>query len=231
MKKINCVVADDEELARGIIENYIGKVEQLHLVASCFNGAQVYNALKNNPVDLLFLDIQMPQLTGIELLRTLKDPPRVIVTTAFREFALEGYELNVIDYLLKPVPFDRFLRAIDKAMAVQAVVPSQPEPQRTFIDVRSDRKMIRIVLRDILYVEGLKDYVKIHTPDKIIITYLTLGQVEAQLPATLFIRVHRSYLISLDHITAWSQSQVEIGRHSIPIGSSYAKDVLKRFEG
>jgi DNA-binding LytR/AlgR family response regulator len=222
MKKINCVVADDEQLAREVIENYIGTVEQLHLVASCSNGAQVYNAIKAGPIDLLFLDIQMPQLTGIELLRTLKDPPRVILTTAYREFALEGFELNVVDYLLKPVSLERFLKAIDKVTAGQAAI--------AFIDVRSDRKMIRIPLRDILFVEGLKDYVKIHTPGKVIITYLTLGHVEAQLPANPFIRVHRSFLISLEHITAWSQSQIEIGQYSIPIGSSYIKTVLKKLE-
>src|ERR1700748_3165687 len=179
MKKINCVVADDEQLARGIIEDYIQKVDRLHLLASCSNGAAVYNILKNHPVDLLFLDIQMPQLTGIELLRTLNQPPPVVLTTAYREFALEGYELNVIDYLLKPISFDRFLKAVDKFESLrnpETITPGNSpagdidRDRQTFIYIKSDKKMIRILLKDILYVEGLKDYVKIQTTDKAAMT-------------------------------------------------------------
>ena len=236
MKKINCVVADDEQLARGIIESYIHRLDHLHLAASCSSGTEVYNALKNNAVDLLFLDIQMPQLTGIELLRTLKSPPPVILTTAYREFALEGYELNVIDYLLKPVSFERFLNAVDKFELLRnpGRVPPDHIPdttstsQQAFIYVKSEKKMVRILLKDILYVEGLKDYVKIHTADKAIITYQTLTALEEKFPANRFLRVHRSYIISMDHITAYSQAQIEIGKNSIPIGSSYGKEVLSR---
>lgn len=240
MKKINCVIADDEELARGIIESYIGKVEQLQLVATCANGAEVYNTLKNNAVDLLFLDIQMPQLTGIELLRTIKNPPPVIMTTAYREFALEGYELNVIDYLLKPISFERFLRAIDKyeslrnpgntAISHHNPLPETNTDQQAFIYVKSDKKMVRILLKDILYIEGLKDYVKIQLADKSIVTYQTMNYFEEKFSANQFIRVHRSYIISMDHISAYSASQIEIGKKSIPIGSSYAKEVLKKLE-
>jgi DNA-binding LytR/AlgR family response regulator len=237
MKKINCVVADDEQLARGIIEDYIQKVDRLHLLASCSNGAAVYNILKNQPVDLLFLDIQMPQLTGIELLRTLNQPPPVVLTTAYREFALEGYELNVIDYLLKPISFDRFLKAVDKFESIRnpgTITPGNSpaddidKDRQTFIYIKSDKKMIRILLKDILYVEGLKDYVKIQTTDKAVITYQTLGSFEQRLPANRFLRVHRSYIISLDHITAYSQTLIEIGKAGIPIGSSYSKEVLTR---
>ena len=238
MKKINCIVADDEELARGIIESYINKVDRLNLVALCANGAEVYNALKNNTVDLLFLDIQMPQLTGIELLRTLKSPPPVIMTTAYREFALEGYELNVIDYLLKPIGFERFLKALDKYeslknpdnQVVESQVKEVKDDQQGFIYVKSDKKMVRILLKDILYIEGLKDYVKIHLAEKSIITYQTLTYFEEKFSANHFIRVHRSYIISLDHISAYSASQIEIGKNSIPIGSSYGKDVLRKLE-
>jgi DNA-binding LytR/AlgR family response regulator len=236
MKKINCVVADDEQLARGIIESYIHRLDHLDLAASCSSGTEVYNALKGNTVDLLFLDVQMPQLTGIELLRTLNSPPPVIMTTAYREFALEGYELNVIDYLLKPVSFERFLKAVDKFEALRnpgRVLP-HPMPDTTpteaFIYVKSEKKMVRILLKDILYVEGLKDYVKIHTADKAIITYQTLISLEEKFPANRFLRVHRSYIISLDHITAYSQVQIEIGKIAIPIGSSYGKEVLNRLE-
>lgn len=237
MKKINCIVADDEELAREIIESYINKIEELNLVAICSNGTEVYNALKNNPADLLFLDIQMPQLTGIELLRTLKNPPPVILTTAYREFALEGYELNVIDYLLKPIGFDRFLKAIDKFESIRNPgsittnsPPKESNDEQAFIYVKSDKKMVRVMLKDILYIEGLKDYVKIHLIDKSIITYQTLTYFEEKFSANHFMRVHRSYIISLDHISAYSASHIEIGKNSIPIGSSYGKDVLKKLE-
>ena len=237
MKKINCIVADDEELARGIIESYINKIEELNLVAVCSNGAEVYNALKNNPADLLFLDIQMPQLTGIELLRTLKNPPPVILTTAYREFALEGYELNVIDYLLKPIGFDRFLKAIDKFESIRNPgsiithsLPKGSNDEQAFIYVKSEKKMVRVMLKDILYIEGLKDYVKIQLTDKPIITYQTLTYFEEKFSANHFMRVHRSYIISLDHISAYSASHIEIGKNSIPIGSSYGKDVLKKLE-
>jgi DNA-binding LytR/AlgR family response regulator len=237
MKKINCVVADDEQLARGIIEDYIHSVDRLQLVASCSNGTAVYNALKTHPVDLLFLDIRMPQLTGIELLRTLNHPPPVVLTTAYREFALEGYELNVIDYLLKPISFERFLKAVDKFESIRnpgAIAPDTGPAHGTlqdrpaFIYVKSDKKMIRILLGDILFVEGLKDYVRICTVDKAVITYQTLSYFEQRLPANRFVRVHRSYIISLDHITAYSQTLIEIGKESIPIGSSYSKEVLKK---
>lgn len=236
MKKINCIVADDEELARGIIESYIGKIDNLNLVTSCTNGAEVYNALKNTSVDLLFLDIKMPQLTGIELLRTLKKPPLVVLITAYREYALEGYELNVIDYLLKPVSFDRFLKAIDKYEFITgngsiAAEPVEVNNDQSFIYVKSDKKMIRVLLKDILYIEGLKDYVKIHLPGKTIITYQTLTYFEEKLPETNFIRVHRSFIISLSHISAYTATQIEIDKNTIPIGSTYSKNVLKKLEG
>jgi DNA-binding LytR/AlgR family response regulator len=239
MKNINCIVADDEELARGIIEGYIHKLDELKLIASCSNGVEVYNALKVNTVDLLFLDIQMPQLTGIELLRTLKNPPPVILTTAYREFALEGYELNVIDYLIKPISFERFLKAVDKyelirnpgSAAVNSAETELKDNTQAFIYVKADKKMVRILLSDILYIEGLKDYVKIHTPNKAIITYQTLTYFEEKLPANQFIRVHRSFIISLHHISAYSLTQIDIGKSSIPIGSTYGKNVLQKLGG
>lgn len=233
---INCIIADDEELARGIIESYVGRLDNLNLVATCTNGAEVYNALKSNAVDLLFLDIKMPQLSGIELLRTLKNPPLVIMTTAYREFALEVYELNVIDYLLKPISFERFLKAIDKYEFIRnpgnITTPGPPAAgvsnPADFMYIKSDKKMVRVLLNDILYIEGLKDYVKIHTADKTVITYQTLTYFEEKLPADGFIRVHRSFIISTAHISAYSATQVEIGKQVIPIGNTYAKDVMKR---
>ncbi|UOE48913.1 LytTR family DNA-binding domain-containing protein [Mucilaginibacter sp. SMC90] len=236
MKIINCIVADDEELARSIIERYIAQLPQLRLVASCSNGAETFTALKNSKADLLFLDIKMPQLSGLELLRSVKNPPPVILTTAFREFALESFELNVIDYLLKPIPFDRFLKAIEKYESLTNP-PGLNEPQKddltddikeAFIYIKADKKMVRVLLKDILFIEGLKDYVQVHTADKRIITYQTLNYFEEKLPLGHFMRVHRSYIISLNHIQSYSASEIEISSRLVPIGSTYARSVLKQ---
>jgi DNA-binding LytR/AlgR family response regulator len=237
MKKINCIIADDEALAREVIATHVQKTEHLSLVASCTNGIEVFNVLKSKPADLLFLDIQMPHLTGIELLRTLKDPPAVIITTAYREFAIEGYDLNVIDYLLKPVSFERFLRAVDryellKNPAITKITghaaDDRKDDSKAFIYIKSDKKMIRVLFKDLFYIEGLKDYVRVHTAGESIITYQTLTYFEEKLSNNHFIRVHRSYIVSLNHINAYSATQIEIGKVSIPIGSSYAKDVFKK---
>jgi DNA-binding LytR/AlgR family response regulator len=233
---INCLIADDEKLAREVMQNYLSKLHNLKLVAACTNGMEVYEALRKEKIDLLFLDIQMPQLTGIELLRMLKNSPPVIITSAYREFALEGYELNVIDYLLKPVSFERFLKAVDKYINTKAPGNIMPEPpiqatktdDRAFIYVKADKKMVRLLLKDILYIEGLKDYVKIHTTGKPVVTYQTLTYLEEKLSADSFIRVHRSFIISLHHINAFTGTNIEIGQVNIPIGSSFAKDVLNR---
>jgi DNA-binding LytR/AlgR family response regulator len=236
MRKVNCIIADDEALARNIIKNHVGRLERLQVIATCTNGLEVYAAIKATNADLLFLDIQMPQLTGIELLRTVKNPPAVIITTAYGEFALEGYELNVIDYLLKPIPFERFLKAIDKYETwVNPGHLPQPMPQPfavsqgdPFIYVKSEKKMVRILLRDILYIEGLKDYVKIHMPEKQIVTYQTLSYFEEKLPAGQFMRVHRSYIVALGSIVSFSAAELSIGNTALPIGSTYSKEVAKR---
>jgi DNA-binding LytR/AlgR family response regulator len=237
MMKINCIVADDEALAREVIENHVRRIDQLHISAVCTNGIEVYNTLKSKPADLLFLDIQMPHLTGIDLLRTLKRPPSVIITTAYREFAIEGYELNVIDYLLKPISFERFLKAIDKYQSLNnpshvktavALSNDRDEYPGSFIYIKSDKKMVRIMLKDLLYIEGLKDYVRVHTIHGAMITYHTLTYFEEKLSNDLFVRTHRSYIVSLNHINSYSAVQIDIGKVAIPIGSSYAKDVLKK---
>ncbi len=236
MKKITCIIADDEALAREVIERHVQKIEQLQLAAACSNGLEVFNTLKTTPADILFLDIQMPHLTGIELLRTLKNPPAVIITTAYREFAIEGYELNVIDYLLKPVSFERFLKAVYKyellnPMQVKITAPppgDKKDDSKAFIYVKSDKRMVRVMLHDLLYIEGLKDYVRVHTTQGPIITYQTLTYFGEKLSNDQFIRIHRSYIVSLNHISAYSATQIEIGKISIPIGGSYARDVFEK---
>jgi len=236
LKKINCIIADDEPLARDVIKRHISQLERLHIVATCANGLEAFTAIKNTQADLLFLDIQMPNLTGIELLRTVKNPPAVILTTAYPEFALEGYELNVIDYLLKPVSFERFLKAIDKYetwvnpgsqsnIVVQQTLADRIEP---FIYVKADKKMVKIFLKDILYIEGLKDYIKIHTTGNEVITYQSLTYFTEKLPAGFFMRVHRSYIVALAHINSFSAIEINIGDAAIPIGTTYAREVGKQ---
>jgi len=234
MKKIDCIIADDETLAREVIESHVSKIDRLSIVATCNNGAAVFNALKVHKPDLLFLDIQMPHITGIELLRTLKNPPAVIITTAYRDYAIEGYELNVIDYLLKPISFERFLKAIDKyemwvepgRKEISATFAEEPKANDgAFIYIKSNKKMIRLMLADILYIEGLKDYVKIHTAGQDYITYQTLTYFDEKLPADSFLRVHRSYIISTRYINAYTATHIEIGKENIPIGNTYAREV------
>lgn len=236
MNQIRCLIADDEQLAISIIESHLAKLPNLMVTGTCTNGIQVYQFLKENPVDLLFLDIQMPELTGLELLRTLKDPPSVILTTAYREFALEGFEFNVIDYLLKPISFERFLKAISKFESIGSTkiinytsVPQQLNSfDQPFIYVKSDKKMVRVMLKDIQYIEGLKGFINIHTADRDIITYQTLYDLEENLSPDHFVRIHRSFIISLNFVTAFSASHVEIGTKELPIGGSYAEALQKK---
>ncbi len=236
MKKINCIIADDEPLARAVIARHVAQLDRLHIVATCSNGLEAFTAIKQTKADLLFLDIQMPNLTGIELLRTVKHPPAVILTTAFPEFALEGYELNVIDYLLKPISFERFLKAIDKYETwvdpgkTANLIPEPPKADRVeaFIYVKADKKMVKIFLKDILYMEGLKDYIKIHTIGSDIITYQSLTYFTEKLPADQFVRAHRSYIVGLSHIHSFSVTEMQIGDAVIPIGATYAREVGKK---
>lgn len=234
MKKIKCLIADDEQLSLDVLESYVLQLDKLQLVARCRNGIEVFNTLKEQKVDLAFLDIEMPRLTGIELLRSLQHPPKVILTTAFRNFAYEGFELNVLDYLLKPVSFEKFLKAVDKyesttghtATVSDRAPNSPPDISTSFIYVKADKKMIKIFLKDILFIEGMKDYVKIRTMEKETITYQTMSYFEEKLPDHSFLRAHRSFIVALDKITAYSASKIEIMKWEIPIGQFYQRAVL-----
>ncbi len=230
MKKIRCIIADDEVLSLEILEGYILKLDNYHLVARCRNGMEVFNTLKAEPVDLLFLDIQMPQLTGIELAKSVKEIPPIIFTTAFREYAVDGYELNAIDYLMKPISFDRFLRAIDKFET--ALLPSSVNHQRDvvkvassspFIYVKSGKKTVKVFLKDILFIEGAKEFVRIRTTQGEVVTYQTLQDFEQRLPDTTFLRIHRSYIVAVDHIRSYSTTHVEVEDIELPIGHSYQR--------
>jgi len=236
MQKIKCLIADDEQLSLEVLESYIRQLDKLELVARCRNGIEVFNTLKDHRVDLAFLDIEMPRLTGIELVRTLQHPPKVVFTTAFRDFAYEGFELNVLDYLLKPVSFEKFLKAVDKyesmtgiaAAAVRRPEAALPDISNSFIYVKADKKMIKIFLKEILFIEGMKDYVKIRTADRDTITYQTLGYFEEKLPESRFMRVHRSFIVAVDKVTAYAAGKIEIMQWEIPIGQYYQKEVLRK---
>lgn len=234
---IRCMIVDDEPLALDVLENYIDKIDNLELVARVDNAIEAFNQLTRDPVDLVFLDIQMPKLTGIDLLKNMSHPPRVIFTTAYRDYALAGYELDVIDYLLKPISFDRFLRAVNKVFQVSAApgmihkVPSvskrESQPyQEAFLYLKADKKMVKILLKDILYIESLKDYVRVKTTEKSVTAYQRISYMEEKLPEARFVRIHRSYIVAKDKVDAFSNNSVEVGEMELPIGRNYRNEVL-----
>ena len=231
-KTIRCLLADDEPPAREIIRRYVGNIPELQLVQECSNAMQVLSFLQMDEVDLIFLDINMPQLKGIELLKILKNPPRIILTTAYAEYALEGYELDVVDYLLKPIQFERFVKAVHKAVQLNTTTINQALPQtdvkqESFVYFRADRKMVKVVLDDILYIESMKDYIKIVTREGTLITKQSITSVEAMLPANLFIRTHRSFIVSLQKIKSFTHELIEIEKNQIPIGKLFRNGVMK----
>lgn len=229
---IRCLIVDDEPPAREIIRRYIHEVPTLELAGECANAIQAFSLLQQQSVDLMFLDIRMPQLNGTDFLKTLKNPPKVILTTAYSEYALEGYELDVIDYLMKPIPFDRFLKAVNKAyqqpvVKTEAAIVSEERKNGSFVYFRADRKMVKVMLQDILYIESMKDYVKVFTMQGMIITKQSISSVEAMLPEKEFIRSHRSYIVSVRHIKSFTSELIEIHNTEIPIGKLFRNEVMK----
>ncbi len=227
---MNVILVDDEPLAQEVVETHISKFPSLHLVAKCSNAVEALHALQQNDIDLMFLDIQMPQISGIDFLKTLPNPPKVILTTAFSEYAMDGYDLNVVDYLLKPISFDRFAKAVNKAISQESKASDQ-EPvgsskdSADYIFVKADKKLIKIHFNDIFYIEGLKDYVILHTPTGRVVTLQTMKSLETKLPQDLFMRIHRSYIVNLGNITIIEGNTIQIGKKIIPIGKNY-KDTL-----
>lgn len=235
---LTCVVVEDEPLARNLIEQYILKVSHLQLVKSFSNPLAALDFLRSNSVDILFSDIQMPEITGISLLKILPKKPLVILTTAYSEYALEGYELDVVDYLLKPITLERFLKAVERATQrftplstnslPETMLQVEPSPQSIF--VKDGTKLVKIRLNEILYIEGLKDYVSIYTKDKKVVTLQTLKSLEAQLISHQFIRVHHSYIVSFEAIDAIEKEKIQIGKVWIPISDTYRKSFKEFME-
>lgn len=233
---ITCIIVDDEPMARDVIRRYVEKTPSLNFLGEFGNAIDALLFLQEQAVDLIFLDIRMPQLSGTEFVRSLPKAPKIVFTTAFKEYAHEGYELDVVDYLLKPIRFDRFLRAVNKAFPqkqeIDAAGPviENNKPAHSFIYLRVDRKMVKVLLDDITYIESDKDYVKVFTENGFVITRQTIASVEAMLSESHFVRIHRSYIVSLNKIKSFTAETVEINRKELPIGRIYRNSVLKQLE-
>ncbi|MEM6723541.1 MAG: LytTR family DNA-binding domain-containing protein [Bacteroidota bacterium] len=228
---IKCVIIDDEPLARQLLGEYLEKTPELDLFADFSTAIEGLQFVQEQPVDLIFLDIQMPDLTGIQFLKILKGKCPVILTTAYSKYALEGYEHDVIDYLLKPITFERFLQAVQKAKdRIQHVSISEPNPTADYFFVKSEYKTLKINYDQVLYLQGLGDYVAIHTTNGKVLTLENLRDLAGRLPGHLFIRVHRSFLIALSAIEYIERNRIVIGAERIPLGNSYAKAFWKRIE-
>ena len=236
--KLNCIIVEDEPLARNLLVEYVKKVPSLHLLEAFSNPLAAMEALRAANVDVLFLDVQMPEITGISLLKILKKRPLVVLTTAYSQYALEGYELDIVDYLLKPITFERFLKSVDKIMQrVESPTPTKPilvdstaTSSPTFIFVKDGTKLVKVKLDEILYIEGLKDYVTIHTLNQKIVTLQRLKVLEEQLPGNKFIRIHNSYIVSLNGIDAIHKNEVQIKGANLPIGDTYRKSFKEFIE-
>jgi DNA-binding LytR/AlgR family response regulator len=235
----SCIIVEDEPLARSLLENYIQKVPYLQLIQSFSDPLKALDFLRDNTVDIMFSDIQMPEITGITLLKILQKKPLIILTTAYSEYAIEGYELDVLDYLLKPITFERFLKSVEKAslrlntnqnststeksIPETIIVNNSVEAIQPFIFVKDGTKLVKIKLNEIMYIEGLKDYVTIYTTQQKIVSLQTLKALETQLPEKQFIRIHNSYIIALEWIESIQREKVQIGKAYLPISDTYRK--------
>ena len=224
-KTVRCLLVDDEPLAISLLQKHIGQLDFLEIVDSCNGALKAAEILRREEVDLLFLDIRMPAIGGIELLKMLRHPPKVIVTTAYREYALDGYDLDIVDYLLKPITFERFFKAIERYLRNQPLAAATGEGAGVLY-VKSGYKNVKVLLEEILYVESLKDYVKICTPGGAITAKYKISELEAELGAKGFLRIHRGFIVNMRRVTAFTASEVEIGAIELPIGESYKELVF-----
>ncbi len=233
------MAVDDEPPALNVLQKHIEALPSLTLTATCCNAVEAFEKMQQHHIDLLFLDIQMPQILGTDFIRTLKNPPKVIFTTAYRKFAVEGFSLNAVDYLLKPISFERFLKAVSKAMDLTLSSPSDEGGissieknkylTKTHLYFKVDRKMVKVILEEILYIESLKDYVKIVMKANTIITKQSISSLEEMLPKTNFIRIHRSYIIALNKVDSFNHELIVINKIELPISRMYRHEFSKRF--
>lgn len=229
--RTTCLIVDDEPLAIKVIQTHLEQLDDVEVVATCRHALEAFTFLQKHPVDIVFLDIQMPQLTGIDLVKALDPPPRVIFTTAYRDYAVEGFELDVVDYLLKPISFPRLLRALNKYYRLRdAEAASPPEPHDAeddaYLNIRANRQVVKLPVGDIRYIESLSDYVKIHTSNRSIVSKQRISHLEDRLIPHGFLRIHRSFLVPVAKITAFTTEEVQLGDRTLPIGRTYRQAVL-----
>ena len=220
---LKCVVVDDEPMAIEILAGFIEKTPNLELIKSCKNAAEAIVFMQNHQVDVYFLDINIPEITGLSLAKIIDKKAQIIFTTAYRDYAIEGFELNIVDYLLKPIAFDRFLQAVQKINPIKTSIESNE-----FMFVRADRKMIKIDFNAILYIESLSDYVKIITQNKIIVTRETISNLAEKLPQKEFIRIHRSFIVAFKNIDSYTNEFIEVNNKALPISRSFKESVLQK---
>lgn len=231
METLRCIIVDDEPLAHSILEKFIIKLSSLELVHQCNNAFDAMSYLHQHKVDIMFLDINMPDFTGLEMLKTIQNPPQVILTTAYSEYAVESYEYNVVDYLLKPFSFDRFLKAVNKASIKKENTQDSAEAtesKQEFIFLKADKATHKVLLSEILYVEACGNYMKIHLPKKKIMVYEKMHEIEEKLPNDDFIRVHKSFIVAFNKIEKIEGNRIFIQENKIPIGQTYKKDLDAR---
>ena len=225
---IKCIIVEDEILAQQVLESHLEKTPQLELVGVCGNVVEAKNLLEKNEIDLIFLDIQLPGMTGLNFLRSLPESPMVILTTAYAEHALESYDFNVIDYLLKPISLERFKRAINKLIngRFTTLTAKEKETNSDHIFIRSGSKFFKINFTEIIFIESMKDYLRVHTTEHNLVTHQTMTDIEKLLPPRKFIRIHKSYIVAVDHIKSIYGNTVETADGAIPIGSIYKSNVM-----
>lgn len=234
-KIIQCIIVDDEPVACEILENHLAKIKSVKVIATCKNSMEAFDKINTNKIDLIFLDINMPEISGLSFAKSITKDIKIIFTTAYREYAVDGFDLQAVDYLLKPISFERLQQAISKYLnentpVIQTIKEVITEEKNDSIFVRSNRKMINIKFSEIKFIESLSDYIQIHLTDKTVTTRETISNIEAKLPQKYFLRVHRSYIISIANIDSFTNETIGIGKNEIPISRSYKNDVLQKLE-
>jgi len=229
--KTKCIIVDDEPLARELIRGYVKKLENFEIMEECSNAMEAMETLRKNNIDLMFLDIKMPQLSGLDFLKTLRNPPKVIITTAYSQYAIEGFELDVVDYIMKPVTFERFFKAVNKYFALRSSQDVSVENENgisdhAFIYVKENKKIIKIYLKEIHFIEGLNEYIRIHTDNRRVVVKNSLQAIEKKLPPEQFIRVHKSYIVSIPRIRAFNATTIELENAKVRIGRNYKNQVF-----
>jgi len=226
-KSIKCLIVDDEPLAIDVIENYLGRLKDVE-TQSCQNAVEALQLMKTETFNVVFLDIEMPLLTGFDFLKTVKNPPAIIITTAYREYAVEGFEYEVTDYLVKPISFPRFMKAFERVLKIHDHNEEQPDgDSNQFLFLKVDRKLVKILIQDILHIESLKDYIRVTTTSGVFISYQSLTSITEKLPPKKFMRIHRSFTVALDKVNSVEGNCVEIGGALIPISRELKQEVLK----